>query len=110
MPTYEYMCASCKHEWEATHSMTRAPLKTCPKCKRRTAKRQISLGQGFILKGGGWYADLYGSSGSGGSSGGSNSEGKSDSSSKDKSAKKSKKSDKKKSSTKGASSAASAAA
>ena len=31
--------------------------------KKRKDKRQISLGGGFILKGGGWYADLYSSSG-----------------------------------------------
>jgi putative FmdB family regulatory protein len=37
------------------------PIKKCPKCGADTAKRQISQGAGFILKGGGWYADGYGS-------------------------------------------------
>src|SRR5690349_22444774 len=60
--TYEYVCTACGHAWEAEQSISAAPLKTCPNCHAETAKRQISGGAGFILKGGGWYADLYGSS------------------------------------------------
>ena len=60
--TYEYACAACGHEWEAEQSIREAPLKKCPKCGKDQAKRQISRGAGFILKGGGWYADGYGSS------------------------------------------------
>jgi predicted nucleic acid-binding Zn ribbon protein len=40
------------------------PLRDCPVCSEPQAKRQISAGAGFILKGGGWYSDLYGSPGS----------------------------------------------
>lgn len=60
--TYEYACAACGHEWEAEQSIREAPLKKCPHCGKLQAKRQISRGAGFILKGGGWYADGYGSS------------------------------------------------
>lgn len=60
--TYEYVCTACGHAWEAEQSISAEPLKTCPNCHQATAKRQISGGAGFILKGGGWYADLYGSS------------------------------------------------
>ncbi len=71
MPTYEYACTSCGNEWEFEQSMKDDPLKECPKCKQQTAKRQISRGTGFILKGGGWYSDLYsGSSNKSGSGGG----------------------------------------
>jgi putative FmdB family regulatory protein len=59
--TYEYLCTSCGHAWEAEQSISAAALKTCPHCQKDTAKRQVSGGAGFILKGGGWYADLYGS-------------------------------------------------
>ncbi len=59
--TYEYACTSCGHRWEAQQSITAAPLTSCPSCGAETARRQVSGGQGFILKGGGWYADLYGS-------------------------------------------------
>lgn len=69
--TYEYFCGACGHEWEAEQPISAAPLTTCPACKSESAKRQVSGGQGFILKGGGWYADGYGSakSGSNGASG-----------------------------------------
>jgi putative FmdB family regulatory protein len=63
MPTYEYACTSCGNEWEFEQSIKDSALTECPKCKQATAKRQISRGTGFILKGGGWYSDLYASSG-----------------------------------------------
>jgi len=59
--TYEYACAACGHQWEAEQSIKEAPLRKCPRCGRVKAKRQISAGTGFILKGGGWYSDGYGS-------------------------------------------------
>ncbi len=62
MPTYEYICTSCSNEWEFEQSIKEDAIKECPKCKNDTAQRQISRGAGFILKGGGWYADLYSSS------------------------------------------------
>jgi len=61
MPTYEYTCTGCGHEWEAFQSIKADPLTECPKCGAPKAKRQVSLGSGFILKGGGWYSDLYAS-------------------------------------------------
>ena len=63
MPTYEYACSACKHEWELEQSIKENAATECPSCHQQTAKRQISRGTGFILKGSGWYADLYSSSG-----------------------------------------------
>ncbi len=60
--TYEYICTACGHGWEAEQKISEAPLTECPKCAAQTAKRQVSGGAGFILKGSGWYADLYSSS------------------------------------------------
>jgi putative FmdB family regulatory protein len=60
--TYEYLCTACAHAWEAEQSISAAPLTTCPHCHTENAKRQVSGGAGFILKGGGWYSDLYASS------------------------------------------------
>ena len=77
MPTYEYACKSCGNAWEAVQRITEDALDTCPKCNQKTAQRQLSGGS-FILKGGGWYADLYSSSGgakSGSDSGSSGSSG-----------------------------------
>jgi len=67
MPTYEYRCSACENLWEELQKISEPALDTCPKCHAKTAQRLISGGS-FILKGGGWYADLYSSSGGGGGS------------------------------------------
>jgi len=61
MPTYEYVCKACDHEFEKEQRISDAPLKTCPRCKAKQVKRLISR-TSFHLKGGGWYSDLYSSS------------------------------------------------
>ena len=61
MPTYEYACEACGNEWEFEQSIREDAIKKCPKCGKDRAKRQISRGTGFILKGSGWYSDLYSS-------------------------------------------------
>lgn len=60
MPTYDYQCGKCGIEFEREQRITEPPVKTCPKCKSRQVKRLLSA-PNFILKGGGWYADGYGS-------------------------------------------------
>lgn len=67
--TYEYVCEACGNQWEAEQSIKAAPLVKCVSCGEDKAKRLISGGTGFLLKGGGWYADLYGSPGSGAAKG-----------------------------------------
>ena len=57
--TYEYACTACAHEWEFEQSIRDEAITECPQCHGQTARRQISRGTGFILKGGGWYSDLY---------------------------------------------------
>jgi putative FmdB family regulatory protein len=61
MPTYEYACSACGHEWEESQRIVDPPIDVCPKCAKSDAHRLISRGTGFILKGGGWYSDLYAS-------------------------------------------------
>jgi putative FmdB family regulatory protein len=61
MPTYEYLCGKCGHEFEREQRITEDPVKTCPKCRARKVQRLISR-TGFVLKGSGWYSDLYSSS------------------------------------------------
>jgi putative FmdB family regulatory protein len=61
MPTYEYVCEACSHTWDAFQSIKEEPLRQCPACHEERARRVISGGMGFILKGGGWYSDLYAS-------------------------------------------------
>jgi putative FmdB family regulatory protein len=61
MPTYEYACEACGHQWELVQRITEAPATKCPNCGQEKAHRLISRGTNFILKGGGWYSDLYAS-------------------------------------------------
>lgn len=61
MPTYEYACGVCGNQWEVVQRITEAPVELCPACARTEAHRLISRGTNFILKGGGWYSDLYAS-------------------------------------------------
>lgn len=63
MPTYAYACDACAHEWELVQRITEDAIKKCPSCKKANARRMIGGGGSFMLKGGGWYADLYSSSG-----------------------------------------------
>jgi putative FmdB family regulatory protein len=65
MPTYEYQCDACGHEFEREQRISDDPIKTCPECRARKARRLISR-TSFVLKGGGWYSDLYSSSSPGG--------------------------------------------
>jgi len=59
MPTYEYRCNNCGHELEAFQKITEAALTLCPQCSQDKLERLISGGN-FVLKGGGWASDNYG--------------------------------------------------
>lgn len=59
MPTYEYRCQSCEHEWDEFQSITAAPTKKCPKCRKAKAERIISAGGGILFKGSGFYQTDY---------------------------------------------------
>ncbi|MCX6956235.1 MAG: zinc ribbon domain-containing protein [Verrucomicrobia bacterium] len=59
MPTYEYACPKCGHEFEQFKSMLDAPLKKCPKCKKTGLKRLVGGGAGLIFKGTGFYITDY---------------------------------------------------
>jgi putative FmdB family regulatory protein len=60
MPIYEYRCEKCGHEFEREQRITEPAVKRCPSCKSQKAKRLIS-NTSFVLKGAGWYKDLYSS-------------------------------------------------
>jgi len=60
MPIYEYRCDKCEREFEIEQRITEDPLRSCPSCRSRKVRRLISQ-TSFVLKGGGWYSDLYSS-------------------------------------------------
>ena len=49
MPTYDYRCKSCKHEFEHVQSMSSPLLKKCPACKKAALERLIGTGAALIL-------------------------------------------------------------
>jgi putative FmdB family regulatory protein len=59
MPTYEYICDACEHEFEQFQSITADPVKECPECRKKKVRRKISTGAGIIFKGGGFYETDY---------------------------------------------------
>jgi putative FmdB family regulatory protein len=67
MPIYEFVCESCGRIVECLQKLTDPPPEACPECGGKMAK--IMSRNSFQLKGGGWYRDLYSSSGSANTSG-----------------------------------------
>ena len=59
MPLYEYECTVCHKHTEKIQKFSDPEITTCPHCGG-ALKRVISA-PAFSLKGGGWYADGYGS-------------------------------------------------
>ncbi len=59
MPTYEYVCRGCGHEFERFQSITASAVRTCPRCGARKVERRIGMGGAVIFKGGGFYETDY---------------------------------------------------
>ena len=53
MPTYEYACVTCGHEFEAFQSFSDSALTECPECKGEL--RKIYSNVGVVFKGSGFY-------------------------------------------------------
>ena len=63
MPIYEYRCGDCGHQAEHLQKVSEKPLAKCPACGKKAYKKLLSAA-GFQLKGSGWYATDFKSSGS----------------------------------------------
>ena len=59
MPTYDYICDSCKHEFEAFESIKADPQTACPECHAATLRRKIGAGAAILFKGSGFYQTDY---------------------------------------------------
>ncbi|MEI7999523.1 MAG: zinc ribbon domain-containing protein [Candidatus Omnitrophota bacterium] len=59
MPTYQYECQACNHEFETLQTMMEAKLTKCPKCGKKKLVRLIGSGSGMIFKGSGFYETDY---------------------------------------------------
>lgn len=63
MPIYEYRCSNCGVQKDVMQKISDTPLTVCPACGKPTFSKQLSAA-GFQLKGSGWYATDFKSSGS----------------------------------------------
>jgi putative FmdB family regulatory protein len=63
MPTYDYSCDGCQHEFEVFEPITAQPQKKCPKCKKNKLRRLFGAGAGLVFKGSGFYQTDYRSEG-----------------------------------------------
>ena len=59
MPTYDYRCNNCGHEFELFQQMSAGVKKKCPECGQLKLERLIGTGAGVIFKGGGFYETDY---------------------------------------------------
>lgn len=59
MPTYDYVCDACAHEFEAFESIKADPQTTCPTCHEAKLRRKIGPGAAILFKGSGFYQTDY---------------------------------------------------
>jgi putative FmdB family regulatory protein len=59
MPTYEYKCDACGHQFEELQSIKANALRKCPSCGKLKLVRLIGAGAGIIFKGSGFYQTDY---------------------------------------------------
>lgn len=59
MPTYDYICDGCGHEFEAFESIKADPQRTCPECSAESLRRKLGPGAAILFKGSGFYQTDY---------------------------------------------------
>lgn len=59
MPTYDYRCKACSHNWEEFQPITSKATRKCPECGKLKAERVIGPGAGILFKGSGFYITDY---------------------------------------------------
>jgi putative FmdB family regulatory protein len=59
MPTYDYVCDACGHEFEAFESIKADPQTVCPSCHDVALRRKIGGGAAILFKGSGFYQTDY---------------------------------------------------
>lgn len=57
MPTYQYECEKCGHEFELDQGINDEPRKRCPACRGKV--HRVIHPVGHILKGSGFYRTDY---------------------------------------------------
>ena len=61
MPIYEYTCAKCRKLTDVLQKVSDPPPGRCSHCGAKGKLTRVVSRTSFVLRGGGWYADLYSS-------------------------------------------------
>lgn len=59
MPTYDYECDACGHQFEIYQGINDEKLKKCPQCKKLKLRRLLGTGGAIMFKGSGFYQTDY---------------------------------------------------
>jgi len=59
MPTYDYECDACGHEFELFQSITESVKRKCPECGKQKLRRLFGTGAAVVFKGSGFYETDY---------------------------------------------------
>lgn len=59
MPTYDYVCEACDHEFELFQSISESVKKKCPECSKLKLRRLFGTGAAVVFKGSGFYETDY---------------------------------------------------
>lgn len=59
MPTYDYECDACGHEFELFQGINEPVKKKCPECKKNKLRRLFGTGGAIMFKGSGFYQTDY---------------------------------------------------
>ena len=59
MPTYDYECDACGHEFELFQSIKDPVKRKCPECGKLKLRRLFGTGAAIVFKGSGFYQTDY---------------------------------------------------
>jgi putative FmdB family regulatory protein len=59
MPTYDYQCNECGHEFELFQGINDPIKRKCPECGRLKLQRLFGTGAAVVFKGSGFYETDY---------------------------------------------------
>jgi len=59
MPTYDYECDACGHEFELFQSISEPVKRKCPECGKLKLRRLFGTGAAVVFKGSGFYQTDY---------------------------------------------------
>jgi putative FmdB family regulatory protein len=59
MPTYDYECDACGHEFELFQSISEPVKRKCPECGKPKLRRLFGTGAAVVFKGSGFYQTDY---------------------------------------------------